>query len=404
MAMPLYSGDDYQDLVNYTRSAFSKELIDSLERSCPLMSKICGKNNVRAGNFDGKRFVVTILARAVDNVKAVAMRDELDTDYVQLSEQIEVEPKLLYQGVTVNSKELAINDTNKLFDLLETNQRGIKYGFQNAFSRMMYDDGRPLGNTKALSLNGLGYMVSDNPYEANLTRFNLLRGGTPGDKYEFWRNRAGEFITGGTAVNSFSTTDIDANAKKLLDAMTLMLLTLNGVSEVASLEKIEPVIDGIYMSYYFYQLLDYAKRSIMHIENVKEQKTDIGFTSMSYMGVPVYLDKFAPQNKIYFVDSSQIQLLYVPGENFKQDIMPIPRSFAKQYITSFMGNFIIEKARNCGVIVLESDTTSNGLPSNCNVCIPNSYVDYDYVAPTVNAAASKAASNGSNGTKKGGLN
>jgi hypothetical protein len=414
-----HGGDQYKDLWIGTKSYYSNKLIDMLPRSHPLLSKIAGNNNVKAKVLKGKRFVEPILARTVNQVKAIRYRDQLHTSYQNLLEMIEVEPKLLYQGVTVNDKEISINSSDELVDLLSINHKAVREGFARTFAKQLFESGAPASSGDyagiPLSMNGLAYMISDNPYITDLVVYNLLRGGTPGDSQEFWRNRTGEFValerTGSTAGTATRDQVIDAvrdagsnspiwpedkteQAKALIAAMTMMLLVLNGVSEVSALDKIEPVVDGIYMNYYFYNLFQYARYNILHINNVAEQKIDVGFVKLEHMGIPVYLDKNCPMNKIYFIDSSQIDLLYVPGENFKQEVKEMPDAFAKRYITSFMGNYIIHKARNCGVINLNkavySNTTSttvvidtvnstfNKLPLNCNVCDETNYVDYDY--------------------------
>jgi hypothetical protein len=163
--------------------------------------------------------------------------------------------------------------------------------------------------------------------------------------------------------------------------MTSMILVLQGVSEVSMSEKVDPVIDCIFMNYRLYMLFQYARYNILHINNVAAEKIDMGFTSLEHMGIPVYLDKNCPQDKVYFIDSSQIKLLYVEGENFKRTVKEIPNKFAKQYFTSFIGNYIIEKARNCGVITIVDGTTPETIPDTANVCMPSKFVDADYKQP-----------------------
>jgi hypothetical protein len=394
-----YGGDIYKDTWIASKTFYSNKLIDMLPRANPLLSKIAGNNNVKAKALKGKRFVEPILARTVNSVSGIGYRDTVDTHYSQLLEVIEVEPKLIYQGVTVNDKEVAINNADEIVNLLSINHRGVREGFSRYFARTIYESGNPGTGNNAYLMNGLAYMISENPYLAGLSVFNLPRGGTLGDNYEFWRNRAGEWTvysgTTGTNPGTWPTTK-DAQATALIDAMTMMLLVLNGVSEVAALDKMSPVIDGIYMNYSFYNLFQYARYQLLHINNVAEQKVDMGFVKLEHMGVPVYLDKNCPQNRIYFVDSSQIELLYVPGENFKQEVKEIPNEFAKRYITSFMGNYIIHKARNCGVISL--NTYTNGLPDNCNVCKASQFVDADYTQPTTTGFADSIESTGYSGS------
>jgi hypothetical protein len=380
-----YGGAAYEDLWAATKSHEQSRLVDMTKRSCPLLQKINGNNNVKGKELKGKRFVEPILARVVENVQAIDMRGQLTTSEPSLLEVIEVEPKLLYQGVMVYDKLIAVNSANELVSLLEVYRQGVREGFMREFAKGIYKMGLTNENpTAPTDMNGLAYMISENPYAPDLVRYNLVRGLTgdddnklPGGKYEFWRNRAGEWVTDTTSKTSpVWPSDKDGRAKAVIDAMTMMLLVLNGVSEVAAAETMNPVIDGIYMNYQFYNLFQYARYQLLHINNVASEKIDVGFVKLEHMGIPVYLDKNCPMNKIYFVDSSQVELLYVEGENFKQEVKEIPTYFAKNYITSFFGNYIIHKARNCGVVTLNEKT--NGLPVDCNVCNADKFYDYDY--------------------------
>ncbi|MDR0723727.1 MAG: hypothetical protein LBF23_00870, partial [Endomicrobium sp.] len=311
-----HGGDQYKDLWIGSKRFYSEKLIDMLPRSHPLLLKIAGNNNVKGKALKGTRFVEPILARSVNQVKAIRYRDQLHTSYQNLLEMIEVEPKLLYQGVTVNDKEIAINSSNELVDLLSINHKAVREGFSRTFAKQLYESGAPATTGTdylgiPLAMNGIPYMISDNPYKADLVVYNLMRGlvssdpnnNLPGGSQEFWRNRAGEFVTltqttgGGSATQAdviaaartagcFSPvwpTDKTEQAKALIEAMTMMLLVLNGVSEVAALDKIEPIVDGIYMNYYFYNLFQYARYNVLHINNVAEQKIDIGFVKLEHM-------------------------------------------------------------------------------------------------------------------------
>jgi hypothetical protein len=429
MAM-VYGGDKYKDLWHATLPHYETKLQDMLPRSHPLLAKIAGNENIKGKSLLGKRFVERILARAVENVQSIYYRQEINTDYVQLLETIEVEPKLCYQGVTISDKELAINSTNELIDLLDINEKAVREGFMRFFARTIYESGAPFGVAPGIDeqmremyrgvgaigaspagtkLNGLPYMISENPYVKDLYVYNLLRGGTDalpennvGTGNIFWRNRAGELLMSGEGVedpepddqpeNFFKKSDKDQMADKLIDAMSSMIIALNGVSEVGVKDEISPVCDCIFMNYRLYMIFQYAKYKKLHVNNVPNEKIDLGFTKLEHMGIPVYLDKYCPMNKIYFLDSSQIEMLYVNGENFKREVKEMPNFLAKRYITTFIGNFIIHKARNCGVIVVSSvaswtdkinehPTGSNGLPDNVNVCIQSQYTDEDYPQP-----------------------
>jgi hypothetical protein len=328
---------------------------------------IAGNDMIKGSPLNGKRFVETILARTIDNVKSIKPTDSLSFTSPNLLEQVEVEPKLLVSGVPLYTKLLSLNSKAALVNLLEINHKAVREGMMKSFARNLYSNG--LLNT---DMNGMPYMISENPYKAGLVIYNLLRGGTPGDDKEFWRNKAGEWVIAPPPDGSYTgpvwPTDRDARAKALFQGLTDMLLVLNNASNERDLTQIDPKANVIVMNLSFYSLFQYARFNIMHINNTVAEKTDMGILKMDHMGVPVYLDPNCPVNKIYFVDSSQIGLLYVPGENFKSEQKEIPDKFAYNYVNSFYGNWIIHKAQNCGVITINQGT-SNGLPDDCNVCM-----------------------------------
>ena len=378
-----YGGDAYRDLWVSTKPYYESKLLDMLPRSHPLLATIAGNNNIKGKELKGKRFVQPILARPINSVKEIGYRAQITAGYHDLLEVIEVEPKLSYQGVEVNEKELAVNSSNELVDLLSINERAVREGYTRYFAKTIYESGYNLVDDVVVpnKMNGLAYMISENPYAADLYVYNLLRGGkghvaAVNEGNEFWRNRAGEFVTTGSNKTWDPADSRDVNAQKLIDAMNMMILVLNGVSEVGASETMDPVVDGIYMNYSFYNLFQYARFKLLHINNVASENTDVGFVKLEHMGIPCYLDKYCPPNKIYFIDSRQIELLYVPGENFKRTVKEMPEYFSKRYITSFLGNYLIHKARNCGVITWNEVT--NELPDTANVCKPDLYIDGDY--------------------------
>jgi hypothetical protein len=149
---------------------------------------------------------------------------------------------------------------------------------------------------------------------------------------------------------------------------------------VQTLNTVANNVDGIYMNYKFYDLYVYFMQKKLHINNVSSEKKDVGFNGVEFMDIPIYLDKYCPQNQIYFLNSSTLHFKYLEGENFKQEVRQIPDMFAHQYITTFIGNFIIERPRCNGVITL-NDTT-NEIPEDCNVCNFSKFHDYDYPQTT----------------------
>jgi hypothetical protein len=366
-----YGAQIFTDMFAATRSFYAKKTIEDIERSHPLLDKIAGK-----GNFEGKegavgkRNVELILARINDHARWVRWTDPIEQTTVSLLEQIEWDWKFCYNDFVVNDKTLAINKSDEIASLLELNQKAMRAGFSRMMATQLYSDGSPKsGADQGLEMGGLRYMLSENPYLSSLVVLNLQRGVRAGEdvnKFEFWRNRAGEFLSTGTAANSF-TADKAANSAKLIDGMRHMIQTLNTTSAWC---------DGIYMNYKFYDMYVYYMQEKLHINNVQGEMKDGGLLPDKFMGIQIYLDKYCPNNQIYFLDSSTLHFKYLEGENFKQEVRQIHNKWEHQYITTFIGNFVIERPRHNGVITLNDAT--NGLPNEYNVCLFDGYKDLDY--------------------------
>jgi hypothetical protein len=363
-----YGAQLFNDMWASTRNYYSKKIIDSLDRAHPLLDKMAGKGNISAKEGGvGKRNVDLILARSNENVRWVGFDDAITTKPVSLLEQIEWDWKFCYQDFVLNDKVLSVNKSDEIVNLLEINQRALRQGFATAMAKQLYSAG-DLQSSTGFEMGGLQYLLSENPYKAGLVVLNLQRGGAPGDKYEFWRNRAGEWTEDASGIQFPADTDRPAQAEMLVDAMRNMIQVIdNGDDNV----------DGIYMNYRFYNLYVYYMQEKLRINNTSSEKKDVGFTNVEFMGIPLYLDKYCPTNKIFFLNSKYLHFKYLEGENFKQEIRQVPNYFAKQYITTFIGNFIIEKPRAQGVITLKPSHDVD-FPSECNICDFKNYKDYDY--------------------------
>jgi hypothetical protein len=364
-----YGAALFQDAFAATRSYYAKKTIEDIERSHPLLDKMAGKGNIAAKEGGvGKRNVELILARVNQNVRWVKFDEPITQTRTSLLEQIEWDWKFCYQDFVINDKVLSINKSDEIASLLEINQKALRQGFSRAMAQQLYSAGTDYSPIEeGLEMGGLRYLLSENPYAENLYVLNLKRGGKAGDKYEFWRNRAGEWTKDDSGVQFPPDSRKAEQAEMLVDTMRHMVQTLNTVSNN---------VDGIYMNYKFYDLYIYYMQERLHINNVAGEKKDVGFNGVQFMDIPIYLDKYCPNNQIYFLNSSTLHFKYLQGENFKQETRQIPDMFAHQYITTFIGNFIIERPRCNGVITL-NDTTNN-LPEDCNICNFSAYHDYDY--------------------------
>jgi hypothetical protein len=374
-----YGANKFQDLWRSTRTYYSEKIIDMLPRSHPLLDKIAGKGNFegkKAGK--GKRIVEPILARANENVRWVGFDQSISSTHTNLLEQIEWDWKMCMQDFIIYDKVLAINESDALVNLLKINQEAVREGFARTIARQLYSDGASpeYSLTPGLEMGGLQYLLSENPYKEGLIVLGLQRGGED-PRYEFWRNRAGEWINNiTTPASSTWPATKEAQADVMIEAWNHMIDVCNYTNRSN--------IDAIFCNHFFYDLYIYYMTKRLQIHNTTAEKKDAGFGYVEFRGIPVYLDQNCPNNKIFFINSSKLNFNYLEGENFRQQIKELRDFFAHQYITTFIGNFTASSVRDQGVITLNTiDTahqinTSNGLPDDCNICKFATYKNRDY--------------------------
>jgi hypothetical protein len=374
-----YGAEQFRDLWVATRTKFSTDVIDMLGRSHPLLNKIAGNENVTGKRGEtGKRIVETIVARPIDNCKWVSFRAQISSEETSILEQIEWDWKLFMQSFKVYDQELSVNNSDAICNLLVKMQRAAKAGLVRNFNTQLYSAGvTQIGpeitdyQVDPYKMGGLQYLLSENPYKEGLIVLGLKRGGAPGDKYEFWRNRSGQWYR--------DTWPADNPVKQ----GEYLYLAIDKMIDI--LGNSEGNVDGIYTNHKFYDLLKRYMESKLIINNVVAEKRELGFNNIVFKGIPVYLDKSCPENKMFFINSKEIYLNYLEGENVRQRIKESPTELAKIYITTFIGNLTCARVRYQGMLTLHPDKTKSelaaidmALPEDCNICDFANYHDYDY--------------------------
>jgi hypothetical protein len=376
-----YDAGLFGDMWKATETDFRKEIIDTLKRSHPLLDAISGEGNFKAKKGGvGKRVVETILARANDNAEFADIRGIITPKNVSVLESIEYDWKFLYHAFTMLDKELSINKSSEVYNLLELQKKAVKTGLVWKLARQIYSHGM-----NPLEMGGLQYLISDNPYRAGLNVLQLMRGGTVGDRYEFWRNRVACWVTGAAAPAWKTPPLLDETATKadfikFLNVIDHMVDTINRGSEK---------INKIFTSYKLYRVFINAMRNLLTVNNVPAEKKDLGFATVTYRDIPVVYDMYCPENHMYFINTSQIAFKYLSGENFVTTTKDVPNQLAKMFVITFMGNFIINKPRACGVLFIAPEGSTTGtaatdvvLPDNVNLANPDS-IDPDQPAVEV---------------------
>jgi hypothetical protein len=396
-----YGASLWTDMFNATKSYYSAKLIDMLPRVHPLLDKMTKSGNIEAKEGAvGKRNVEMVLARPIRNMKWIKFDDTIDAECYNLTDRIEWDWKFCVQSFKLFDKVLSVNKSSEIADLLDMHHKALREGITRDLAVQIYSSGLDYdadNNTwtqNNLQMGGLQYLVNDNPYVNDLRVLGMRRGGLPGDRFEFWRNRAGQWLIPTSSTNPPALINgsptwpatVDAQAEALVSAMRHMIQIVDVGNNG---------IDGIYTNHFFYDLYVYYMQKRLQINNVAGEKKDVGFSSVSFMGVPLYLDRYCPPNKMYFIDSKELHFKFLQGENFKHETKEVPNQFAKKYFVTFIGNFTTTRVRNMGVLVINKQAEDNSLgnlytgtqpagilPADSqNICNFDAFIDADYEYP-----------------------
>jgi hypothetical protein len=427
------TGHKFTDLWIGTRTKFSSDVINMIERSHPLLEKITGNGDLKAKYGEvGKRVVEPILARTNDNAKFMNIDDVISFPSIRVLEQIEYDWKFLVTGISINDKITAINNSMKLIDLISNLNKATTEGLKTTLIRQIYAHGK---NSK--EFGGLRYLINDNPYQPDLTVLQLMRGLPRGAGYgnlipatdqtygwmygdniapfpsiqnfEFWRNRAGYFV--GNPYDNRDADNVSATSPNswfgwVNAAMRRMIQVLN--------YKNPSKVDMILTDPHMYNFLIKMREPYLQIDNTPGQKTDFGFDYITYNKLPIFMDEECPPWRIYFLTSNTLKFKYLEGENFIQERWKVPNKFEHMYLTTFMGNFICDRARFNGVLYctkMQAGTTWShqnwegvdwaaskaanltdapyGLPGDCNVADPEKFKNFDYKIQNFNEDATQ---------------
>jgi hypothetical protein len=382
-----------------TMPDFKKDVINTLQREHPLLDKISGKGNFQAKEGGkGKRVIETILTRNNNNVRYVSFDAIITKTNVDLLAQIEWDWKFMYADFVMLDKVLEMSHTHELVNIMTQQQEALRKGFQEHLAKQLYAHG---GNT--LEIGGLKYLLPKNPYcfiengvvnsntglpdgteTYRLVCMNLKRSGAPGDKREWWRNRIAAFPANFGKVSA-----------NYIDDCTKLVQTMRRMRRIIS--NGENGLDGIYCSYDLYEMYQTYLENKMryYVERRPQDKMDSAFASLDFDGLPIYLDKYCHKGMMYFINTDYFHFKYLDGQNFKQEIRQVPDQWAKQYITTFIGNFVMNKPHSNGVLWVanatepEPDYIYKGIftgadcltyETNCtyNIAKWDTFVDRDY--------------------------
>jgi hypothetical protein len=409
----------------YFRAGF----YNTLPNEHPLLDKILKRKDGLRGTraVKGFRSVESILARPLEGAMFMDIDGEVPDQTGDPMEQIEYDHKFLIHSFTENRIALAIlNSGDKIFDVLRVKNLAAKQGLVEFVLASLYAHG-----ATASEWGGLPYMLSDNPYRTEIKVYELTRGITsevdnnqPFKRYEFWRNRVARINYPGI-IREFYPSDTtkwptkaawaasESNIIALAfpdDVITPRGNTTVGRQGVYNLmnriymgmdAKYRSGIDMIVCNYYLWDLYRNYLEDTKTFNQNSESTLAGGYASLKFMQkIPVVLDKSCPVDRMYFINSSKIDLTYIPGFDFVREVWKVNNKWADKYITKFMGNFVCTAPRSMVAVsvnpeVPETDKTAvedwnwvttpaiptwnaNQIPMGCNMADKLHYLNPVY--------------------------
>jgi hypothetical protein len=383
MAGFAYGGELFSDFWVTTGEEVKKKVISTISREHPLLEAVANMGHFGAKRVEpGKRVKINYLARCDDNVKMSRPEDEMQQSSGSFLETMEFDFRYCYNGFPMNDTIMALHSTKEIEKLAPIYFKQLAQGFKNYFARQLYGGGN---TNEVLAMNGLQYGINTNPYETGLVICNLMRGGLPGDKMQFWRNKVAEAVkpnTGGTVPSGSVAWPSDRDGQvdflyKMIENMLLFCPTGRNIyCNIAFFDLIREAV-GKRVEHYNTKLETYQKPTLPHIPVGNGAAT-------------VWLDKNCTKNKIYFLDHSTLWFVASQKRNFTPGLLRSDRVARQAYhFVDFMGNFVVVEPRKNGVFTLrETAQGSSGVPPEVNICnlgkITN-FFDPDYKQPLPDA-------------------
>jgi hypothetical protein len=370
----------------YFRAGF----YNTLPNEHPVLDKILRRKGGLRGTkaVKGFRTVETILARPLEGAMFMDIDGEVPSQTGDVMEQIEYDHKFLIHTFTENRIALAIvNSGDKIFDVLKVKNLAAKQALVEFVINAMYSHG-----ASASEWGGIPYMLSDNPYRTNTKVYELTRGLTsaldnnaPFKRFEFWRNRIARINYPGVVRDfypTFSAANWETRADwraavgtgKLIqyafpdDVLTPDAKTTVGRKGLYQLmnriymgmdSKYRGKIDMIVCNYYLWDLYRNYLEDTKTFIHKDEATLAGGYPSIKFMQkIPLVYDKNCPVDRMYWLDTSKIDLTYLPGFDFAREVWKVPNKWADKYITKFLGNFVCVEPR--GMVVVSVNPSAPG--------------------------------------------
>jgi hypothetical protein len=412
-----------------------------LKIESPLYDKLLGGGRFQGRNAgEGTRVVIPILAHKGSGHQFYNFDDVLPVTTAKVFEQMQFDWKLSASGYAFNDIVVGMNRQSKIVDMMKGLRKAFERDIADFYRMQLYSVGNGVKEW-----GGLQYLLSANPYAANLVVLQLPRGGAgaggvgvPGDNWEFWRNKAGICLTvkgdAGARAQTVKAVCLGSGTSGSVANNQNVLETFDSLSEADKnvvagnvITRINKALDCmmnrgkeiklIVCNINWIRPLRWYLQGKLHVNNTAaERKEMAGFQyGIEIQGKSIMFDKWCPANDLYMLNIDSFTSWYLKQFRFVEWMTKgLHNSFNREIHMAMISSFTCDMPRNNCMLraytATETDYTSGAhyglgnipvwaqtLPPSRNVC--DLFTAYDYSADGFTVKSDDPADNNPTGEK-----
>lgn len=270
-----------------------KKMYDNIKKSSPTMYMLMkGQKKWDSG---GDTIKPHLKWKQATNVGSYQGYDTLDISPQDTRTDAEFKLKQAYASIIFNGYEEAASSGDlAIFKMAEIAMTDAEEALKDWFATKIFLDGTGNSNKDIL---GFKAAIDDG---TNVATYGGINRGT----YSFWKAQY----------------DGAAEALTIAKMRTLFLKCVRGGME----NKPDFIVTDLLQWEKYAELVDGKTTIQQPLGKLAQEFANLGFTQLSFMGVPVVYDEYCPANTMYFMNSNTIQLWTKPGKDFKPTEMVKP--------------------------------------------------------------------------------
>jgi len=319
------------DVIESTLSKYSPTVYDNVTKHNALLHNLRERGHIKSVD-GGRSYIETISYSNNHNARFMSLRDDIPMDVANVFTHAEFFFRFAQIPIGIWMDEELMNEGEaKLYDIMDTRTKNGMAEFDKMFAAALYNE-----TAIDYSIDGIPMIVADDP-EVGIVG-GIDRSLKDGDVFinAWWMNQ----IENCSA--EFGLADgVPPTGDQLEKAMNLLW-------QKCEIFKDHPT--SIYASTDMFNL--YREWLISKRIDVSKNKVgDLEFTTLEFMGTPVYRDPYCPARHMYFLNEEFIHLRAHKKMMFKFQKAREPYNKYMHVIPlTFWGNFTVSNCQKQGVL------------------------------------------------------